>query len=54
MDCNKCDYKHYNHDGGWCYMFREKPKGKCRQHTELPHWWKPNKQLKKRPGSPAA
>ena len=41
MDCDKCDYKHYPHNGGWCYMFRKKPEGKCMQHTDLPHWWKP-------------
>lgn len=27
--CDTCKYKHYPHNGGWCYMFREKPKSIC-------------------------
>ena len=32
--CNTCKYKKYAHIGIWCYMFKEKPKPKCLQHTK--------------------
>lgn len=43
--CNSCKYKHYPREGGWCYMFKEKPKPKCLKHTkenQTPGGSKPN------------
>lgn len=29
--CASCEHRHYP-DGGWCYMFRERPQGVCMKH----------------------
>jgi hypothetical protein len=33
-NCEKCEYKK-NNDGGWCYMFRNKPNGVCSQYIPI-------------------
>lgn len=33
-NCNNCKYKEHN-DGGWCYMFRNKPNGVCGQYVPI-------------------
>ena len=45
QNCSKCEYKHMPNDGGFCYMFLKKPKGKCGQFT--PVSTKNHKQMKK-------
>lgn len=32
-NCQHCDHKTNNPDGGHCYMFRVEPKGPCAHHT---------------------
>ena len=29
--CERCFYRHFERDGGWCYMFKERTKGVCGQ-----------------------
>ena len=31
-NCATCGHKQVP-DGGWCYMFKEPPEGRCYQHT---------------------
>lgn len=31
-NCAACEHKQ-NHDGGWCYMFRDEPQAVCLAHT---------------------
>ena len=29
QDCNICEYKNMEHEDGHCYMFKNKPEGRC-------------------------
>ena len=31
QNCEACEYKYMPADGGHCYMFEEKPEGRCGQ-----------------------
>ena len=33
-NCETCEHRQHP-DGGWCYMFRVEPAGRCMQHTAL-------------------
>lgn len=37
QNCNACEYKHMEHsDDSHCYMFKDKPDGRCGQLKPIP------------------